>query len=133
MWQNQKIVITGVTLEKLTRGKMMNLKVRTGFLYSYDVQNKRGSLQVSEKFCFCKVKSEHKPSHVLSSLLRFLSGFCTTPPPSPPPKKKLQTLFSIGFLDSPPILIYTTVWSGTWESNMSHPRNTEHSVLLSSW
>ena len=30
MWQNQKIVITGVTLEKLTRGKMMNLKVRTG-------------------------------------------------------------------------------------------------------
>lgn len=30
MWQNQKIVITGVTLEKLTRRKMMNLKVRTG-------------------------------------------------------------------------------------------------------
>ena len=23
MWQNQKIVITGVTLEKLTRGKMI--------------------------------------------------------------------------------------------------------------
>ena len=35
MWQNQKIVITGITLEKLTRGKMIkklnwNLKVRTG-------------------------------------------------------------------------------------------------------
>ena len=95
MWQNQKIVITGVTLEKLTRGKMMNLKVRTGdrtldsfTLMMYRV--KEGHFKLVKSFC--KVKSEHKPSHVLSSLLRFLSGFCTTPLPPPPPKKKIANI-----------------------------------------